>query len=225
MRATNRHIARIGLESLCGVACLLLTACASSASAPPPPVASLPPAAVDSGHLQDRGWAVLRSASLGMKLALPEARSWLDESSHAARGAGWELRHEPTGSSLSVRRWRASRLPRIEACEAELGARTPNLVLPDESNVVARRLARVPDGFSTRITLVALPGSSGGQRLRGQVTAVGAGIGECISVVARTECGTEAELAERLRLLDVVVGHLRLTHIEERVPDRQPISP
>ena len=122
-----------------------------------------------------------------------------------------------------MRRWRASKLPQVDVCEAELGARTANLVRPDESNVVARHDARVPEGFSTRVTLLAVPGHD--QRLRGQVTAVAAGVGECISVVARTECATEAELAERLRLLDVVVGHLRLLHIEDRVPAPQPISP
>jgi hypothetical protein len=173
--------------------------------------------------LQDRTWGVLRSKRLGLKLALPEARAWLSDEDQAAPGAGWELRHEPTASSVSVRRWRASRLPRIEACEAELDARTPDLIRPDESNLVARRDARIPEGFASRIALVSVPGKE--QRLRGQVTAVAAGVGECISVVARTECATEPELAERLRLLDVVVGHLRLTRIEDRVPAPQPISP
>ena len=215
MRATN------WLTSLAG---LLLAACASPAPAPrAEPQAPIARRAVDASHLQDRGWGVLRSPSLGLKLALPEARAWLDDSARAPAGAGWQLRHEPTGSSLHVRRWRASRLPRIETCEAELGARTASLVLPDESNLVSRRIARVPNGFSTRITLVATPGT--GERLRGQVTAVAAGVGECISVVAHTECATEAELAERLRLLDVVVGHLRLAHIEERVPAPEPNSP
>jgi hypothetical protein len=214
MRATNWRFA-LGLS---------LAACAG---APPPPRAEPPaavaPAPVDGSRLQDRGWGVVRSPALGLKLALPEARAWLDESARATPGAGWELRHEPTSTSLSVRRWRASRVPRVDACEAELGARTPDLVSADEGNVVARRMAATPSGFSTRITLVATPGR--GQRLLGQVTAVGAGIGECISVVARTECATEPELAERLRLLDVVVGHLRLMHIEDRVPAPQPISP
>jgi hypothetical protein len=86
----------------------------------------------------------------------------------------------------------------------------------DETNLVARREVRVPEGFVTRITLLALPGA--GTQLRGQALAVGAAVGECLAVVARTECATELELAERLRLLDVALGHLRLTRIEDRVP-------
>jgi hypothetical protein len=176
---------------------------------------------VEGPKLEDRGWGVLRSKALGLKLALPEARSWLGPAGsdvlvgHAGR-AGWELRHEPTGSTLSVRRWRASRLPRVDACEAELRARTPDLAIMDETNLVARREVRVPEGFVTRITLLALPGDGG--RLRGQVLAVGAGVGECLAAVVHTDAVTEAELAERLRLLDVALGHLRLSHIEDRVP-------
>jgi hypothetical protein len=154
-------------------------------------------------------------------LALPEARGWLEAGGPARDGASWELRHEPTGSTLSVRRWRASRLPRVEACEAELRARTPDLATVDETNLVAAREVKVPEGFVTRITLLAFPGDNA--RLRGQVLAVGAGIGECLAAVARTECITETELAERLRLLDVALGHLRLAHVEDRVP--APLAP
>ncbi len=167
--------------------------------------------------LQDRNWGVLRSKAQGLKLALPEAKSWLDAGSgRPAAGAAWELRHEPTGSTVSLRRWRASRLPRLDVCEAELRARTPDLANVDETNLVASREVRVPEGFVTRIQLLALPGNS--SRLRGQVLAIGAGVGECFAAVARTECTTEPELAERLRLLDVSFGHIRRSHIEDRVP-------
>jgi hypothetical protein len=151
-----------------------------------------------------------------LKLALPEARTWLPEPGRAAAGPAWELRHEPTGTSLRVRRWRASRLPRIEACEAELRERTAGLPHAEAGNVVAQRSVRIPEGFVTKITLIAQPGKSA--RVAGDVLAIGAGVGECIAVIARTECATEAELAERLRLLDISVGHLRLMHIEDRVP-------
>jgi len=199
--------------------CSLVAAFTCACGAPPPAaktaVAPARPASkVERARLEDRGWGVLRSKPLGLKLALPEARSWLTPPGPA--GAGWELRHEPTGSTLSVRRWRASRLPRVDACEAELRARTPDLASMDETNLVARREVRVPEGFSTRITLLALPGDAG--RVRGQVLAVGAGVGECLAAIARTDSITEAELAERLRLLDVALGHLRLSHVEDRVP-------
>ncbi len=164
---------------------------------------------------------MLRSEPLGLKLALPEARSWLEPTRRAPGGASWELRHEPTGSTLSVRRWRASRLSRVDSCEAELRARTPDLATVDETNLVALREVRVPEGFVTRIALVALAGE--GPRLRGQVLAIGAGIGECLAAVARTECATEAELGERLRLLDVALGHLRRARIEDRVPAPPPL--
>lgn len=199
-----------------GQAWFLALACAAPAvtrKAPEPPPA---PALVESSTLQDRSWGVVRAGSLGLKLALPEARAWLPEPGRAAAGPAWELRHEPTGSSLRVRRWRASRLPRVESCEAELRARTADLPHADESNVVARRTVRIPEGFVTLITLLAMSGKNA--RLEGDVLAIGAGVGECIAVLARTECATEAELAERLRLLDVSVGHLRLMHIEDRVP-------
>jgi hypothetical protein len=206
---------------MAGVLLALASACAGPNPVPPAaPPASVKPR-IEGPKLEDRGWGVLRSEPQGLKLALPEARSWLDAGRPARDGASWELRHEPTGSTLSVRRWRASRLPRADACEAELRARTPDLALMDETNLVATRAVRVPEGFVTRITLLALP--SNDRRLRGQVLAVGAGIGECLAAVARTECITEAELAERLRLLDIALGHLRLTHVEDRVPT--PLAP
>jgi hypothetical protein len=203
------------------VAACLLGACTGSA---PPKVAATPTAPRPAPQLltlQDRGWGVLRSEPLGLKLALPEARSWFEPNRRAPGGAGWELRHEPTGSTLSVRRWRASRLPRVDSCEAELRGRTPDLATLDETNLVAQREVRVPEGFVTRITLLALPGN--GTRLRGQVLAIGAGIGECLAAIARTECASEAELGERLRLLDVALGHLRLARIEDRVPAPLPL--
>jgi hypothetical protein len=69
--------------------------------------------------------------------------------------------------------------------------------------------------------LLALPAPA--QRVRGQVIAVGAGVGECIAAIANTECSSEVELAERLRLLDVAVAHLRLTRVEDRVPNAEPL--
>jgi hypothetical protein len=162
---------------------------------------------------------VLRSAEHGLKLALPEARAWFAPST--APGASWELRHEPTGTSVSVRRWRAARLPQVAQCDRELRQRVPELAIADETSLVGERNVRVPQGFVTRITLLALPGR--GQRLRGQVLAVGAGVGECIAALARTECTSEAELAERLRLVDAAFAHLRLTHVEDRVPKPAPL--
>jgi hypothetical protein len=205
--------------------CLLL-ALACGCAGPGPAAPAAPPARptprIEGAKLEDRGWGVLRSKPHGLKLALPEARSWLEAGGPVrGDGASWELRHEPTGSTLSVRRWRASRLPRVDACEADLRARTPDLAVMDETNLVATRQIRIPEGFVTRITLVALPGDNA--RLRGQVLAIGAGVGECLAAVARTECATEAELAERLRLLDVALGHLRLAHVEDRVP--LPLAP
>ena len=199
----------------------LLGACAASSVAQPArPLASTAVGAYEPA-LQDRAWGVLRSPVLGLKLALPEARGWLDTGEHRA-GAGWELRHEATGSTLSLRRWRASRLPRVDACEAELRQRTPELASVDDTNLVGQREVRVPEGFLTRITLLALPGT--GPRLKGQALAVGAGVGECLAAIAHTECANEAELAERLRLLDAALGHLRLSHVEDRVPAPPPIA-
>jgi len=218
MGATN-WLAVIGGQV--GLVCL---SCAARAPAPPPSTsAPRPPALVETSTLQDRNWGVVRAGGLGLKLPLPEARAWLPEPGRAAAGPAWELRHEPTGTSLRVRRWRSSRLPRVETCEAELRERTPGLPRADEGNVVARRSVRIPAGFVTLITLMAVPGKS--TRVEGDVLAIGAGVGECIAVVARTECATEAELAERLRLLDISVGHLRLMHIEDRVPAPAPADP
>jgi hypothetical protein len=199
----------------------LLLGCAASPVAPRARRLGQTPTATYEPALQDRAWGVLRSPALGLKLALPEARGWLDTGERRA-GAGWELRHEATGSTLSLRRWRASRLPRVDACEAELRQRTPELASVDETNLVAQREVRVPEGFVTRITLLALPGS--GARFKGQALAVGAGVGECLAAIAHTECANEAELAERLRLLDAALGHLRLSHVEDRVPTPPPIS-
>lgn len=166
---------------------------------------------------------MVRAPALGLKLALPEAKSWLPAGGGKETSTSFELRHEPTSTSLAVRRWRASRLPRVDACDAELRAQSAGLAVVDESNLVMEREVRVPRGFVTRITLLALPGS--GARVAGQAVAVGAGVGECLALVARTECAGEAELAERLRLLDVALAHVRLTQVEERVPAPPPISP
>jgi hypothetical protein len=204
-------------------AAALLAACGG----PPPKAAEAQPAPSPAprpaeARLEDRSWGVLRSKAQGLKLALPEARSWLEPSKAPADGASWELRHEPTGSTVTVKRWRASRLPRVDACRAELLARLPDLAPIDDTNLVSTRDVRVPEGFVTRITLVALPGTA--NRLGGQAQAISAGVGECIAVIARTECAGELELAERLRLFDAALAHLRLIHIDDRVPARAPLS-
>jgi len=221
MAVTIRYSAALRVRAS---AALLALGCAAPPAAPPtapaPARAETTPEPVS---LQDRGWGVVRSPELGLKLALPEARAWLPESGRAHAGGSWQLRHEPTGSSLSVRRWRSSRVPQIEACEAELRARSADLLRADETNVVARRSVRIPEGFLTRVTLLAVPGKSA--RVEGEVLAVGAGVGECLAIVAHTACATEVELAERLRLLDVSVGHLRLMHVEDRVPAPAPADP
>jgi hypothetical protein len=194
-----------------------LAACGRAPLPRAPDNSPAPPAAIEAA-LVDREWGLLRSPAQGMKLALPEARTWFVPAA-APAGAAWELRHEPTGTSLSVRRWRASRLPQVQRCEHELRQRVAGLLEVDETNLVGDRSVRAPLGFVTRITLVAAPAT--GQRLRGQAVAVGAGVGECVAAIAKTECDSEAELAERLRLLDVALSHLRLTSVEDRVPAPQ----
>jgi len=164
--------------------------------------------------LADHGWGVVRSAELRLKLALPDARNWL--APRARSSSEWELRHEASGSSISVRRFRGSRLPRVDMCEAELRKRTPGLANADETSLVSAREVHVPAGFVTRITLLALPGKS--SHVQGEALLVSAGIGECIAAIARTEAASETELADRLRLFDFALGHLRLTRIEDRVP-------
>jgi hypothetical protein len=165
------------------------------------------------GSLVDGGWGVVRSPELRLKLALPDARNWL--APRARSSSEWELRHEASSSTISIRRFPGSRLPRVDACEAELRQRTPGLLTVDETTLVSAREVRVPTGFVTRITLLASPGKL--SRFQGEAIAVSAGIGECLAVVARTECVSEAELAERLRLFDFALGHLRLTQVEDRI--------
>jgi len=115
-----------------------------------------------------------------------------------------------------VRRFRGSRLPHVDACEAELRKRTPGLASVDETSLVSTREVHVPAGFVTRITLLALPGKS--SQVHGEALLVSAGIGECIAAIARTDAASETELAERLRLFDFALAHLRLTRIEDRIP-------
>ena len=242
VNALREHIFRLtALKSLAssrlfpgalpGIGALLLGACAAVPPPMPPaeprgPAASPAAAAGAGAGLQDAGWGVLRSSALGLKLALPQARSWSSPAAAPAESATWRLVHAPSSTSLEVRRWRASRLPRVEACDAELRQRVPGLFAADETNLVAERQVRIPQGFVTRITLLAEPQTlAAGVRplFSGQALAVGAGIGECLAVVARTETRDEAELAERLRLLDVALGHLRLSHVEDRVPPPPPL--
>lgn len=219
--AEQPHLRTTVLAALCLVVLALpAPGCAADApqrAAQAPPGA--PPAPPAEPLLQDRAWGVLRSHELGVKLALPEARSWFPLPTREPT-ASWELWHEPTSSSLSVRRWRASRLPRLEACELELRQRVPDVPSLDETQLVAARQVRSPAGFVTRVSLHALPGKA--SRLRGQALAIGAGVGECLAVIASTDCSSEAELAERLRLLDASLGHLRLIRVEDRVPAPAP---
>lgn len=200
---------------------------ARPAREPEPPVSSSQP--VGGQGFEDRGWGVLRSTALGLKLALPDARAWSEAPKSPTEATTWRLQHLSSGTRLDLRRWRSSRLPRVETCDTELRQRMSGLVPPDESTLVAQREVRVPQGFITRITLLAMPAppSAGGGRpwMIGQAVAVGAGIGECLAAVAQTETATEAALAERLRLLDAALGHIRLTQIEDRVPAPTPPAP
>lgn len=198
---------------------LWLLGCGSVAQPPSSPHPAAGAQQPGPSALGDREWAVLRSSALGLKLALPEGKTWTSPSKRAPRGAGWQLLHPASGSRLELLRWRASRLPRVDACDAELRARHANLITPDETTIVAQRMVAVPAGFSTRITLLALPGT--GTRVRGQAIAIAAGIGECVAAIADTECAGDAELAERLRLFDVALSHLRLLRVEDRVPPRK----
>jgi hypothetical protein len=91
----------------------------------------------------------------------------------------------------------------------------------DETSLVAERQIRVPAGFVTRLVLLQLSDKS--SRLRGQVLAIGAGVGECLAAIATTESSSEVELAERLRLLDAALSHMRLSHVEDRVPGPEPL--
>jgi hypothetical protein len=213
----------------CGALSVLPLAlgCAARATPPAPTAADqaspLQPVSGPGPHLDDKAWGVLRSKTLGVKLAVPDVKGWTEPPGRSPQGAAWQLSHTATGTRLNLYRWRASRLPRVEACDTELRQRVPGLVTPDETNLVATREVRVPQGFVTRITLLALPGK--GPRFQGQTLAVGAGIGECLAAVAITEASSELELAERLRLLDAALGHLRLSHIEDRVPAPPPVSP
>lgn len=198
-----------------------LLGCGGAAPRKPPnaPGATLPKSAEP--KLSDLGWGVARSARLGLKLALPERRVWLDVG-HI--GGGWEVRHEPTGSTLSIRRWRASRLVQVEACAAELRQRMP-LPEVDETSLVARRTGKRPEGFVTRVELLVVPGKrvqGRSARLRGYVLAVGASVGECLAAVFVTESSSDTELAERLRLLDGALASLRRTTIEDRVKRAPP---
>ncbi len=193
-----------------------LQGCAAAPQASSAPTPTPAPAGPAEARLQDRHWGVLRSEAMGLKLALPEARAWLAPETAKAGTGFWELRHEPTGSTLSLRRWRSARVPQPELCELELRQRVAGIPEVDESNLVARRRVRAPAGFVTSLTLLSLSGRNA--RLRGQVLAIGAGVGECLAAIASTECSGEVELAERLRLFDAVLSHLRLSHIEDRVP-------
>jgi hypothetical protein len=54
-------------------------------------------------------------------------------------------------------------------------------------------------------------------RLRGTVIVVGAAVRECFAAVAVTETAREADLADRLRVLDAAFERIERTQIEDRV--------
>ena len=75
MRATNSLFVLATL-----ISATLLGACAAPPAArPAQPAVGAAPAPQDTSTLQDRGWGVVRSPLLGLKLALPEARAWLPD--------------------------------------------------------------------------------------------------------------------------------------------------
>lgn len=180
-----------------------LRAAAAIPAEPPPPAA-----------LGDADWGAFGSRRFSLAVAVPERAAW-----QRSETRNWfVLRHEPSQSELRLRIWRAARLVKPADCEAEARTLAPSLPVLDETNLVERTRAGVPQGFDTDVGVGVEP--DGPRRIRGYVLAFGAAIGRCFASVFTTTAESEIEVGDRLELVaDRVLSRVRVADVEDRVPE------
>ena len=164
--------------------------------------------------LRDAGWERVALEPLALSLALPDAAAWRD-----AGGRDWRrLEHAPTGSVLSITRFRAPAAVAAAECARRAGLTLSPSGAEDSGELEVRRV----DGEGgTHSELVVRVEPDGPSALRGQVAAATAGFRACAALRLETRVdgdGREVEVARRLAVFaERVVPSLEFDRIEDRV--------
>jgi hypothetical protein len=169
--------------------------------------------------LADRGWGVVQSRAVGLRVPLPDARQW----SEHGKERWLVLRHAPSNSSLRFRTWRAPIRVNKEACREQVYLWRSQL-RPRSEPMIEGSLA-APSGYDVGLRIDVTRNQDGA--LMATLLAYGAGLRRCYAAVFRTavtDDRAEAELGARLRLItDGVLNRVELMGIEE-IPSQRPFS-
>ncbi len=182
-----------------------------SASALSTPAAPSTRASSRDPALPDRSWDVVESRRFRFRVPLPDAPNW-----RVVEDERWfKLVHQPSGSSLSLRTWRAS--PRIDREDCQKQVYLWNSDLEPEAEAVVERSLVAPEGFEVglRVDLA----YDGGDDRKAIALASGAAVRRCYAAVFETRIAGdagEAELGNRLRMVtDGVLNRVEIIGIEE----------
>jgi hypothetical protein len=136
------------------------------------------------------------------------------------------LEHAATGSTLTLRVWRAARLVRPEECESEARLARPTLPRPDPDLLVDSRPLDAPSGFHGSLVVGVEPIPPGGAR--GHVLGVGAAVGRCFLLAFDTAAdGPDAAqvVGDRLRaVVDRIAPSVTFRAADERVQPERPLK-
>jgi len=195
----------------------LLVACNSSTAPAPartPSSSGQQPAPEARALLRDADWGVFGSRRFSLAVAVPMRSVW-----QKSETVDWfVLRHQASESELLLRTWRASRLTRVQDCEAQARTLLPALPLLDETNAVEQTRIDTPSGYVTELGVAVEAAERG--RFRGYVLVFGAAVGHCFAGVFSTLADGEVELSERLELVaHGVFSRVRVGTVEDRVPE------
>jgi hypothetical protein len=133
--------------------------------------------------------------------------------------------HTQSSSVLALRTWRADRLVRRSACEAE--ARLARATIPTvrEDALIDRRTFAAPRGFEVELVAGVEPSAHG---VSGYVVAIGSSVGRCYAAVFTTVVSgafADEEVATRLSLVvERILSGVRVRSVDERAPRRRMVS-
>lgn len=177
------------------------------------------PNAMQLAALADRGWEVVESRAVGLRVPLPDARRWREPADER-----WlVLTHAPSSSSLRFRTWSAPVRVNKEACREQVYLWRSEL-RPGFEPMVEGSLA-APSGYDVGLRIDVARNQGGA--LGATLLAYGAGVRRCYAAVfqtAVTDARAESELGARLRLVtEGVLNRVELIDIEE-IPSQRPFS-
>lgn len=155
--------------------------------------------------------------SLPAIVTLPERAHWRMR----ARGTFVELEHSASGSRITLRAWRASRLVRPAECEAEVRLARPDLPRATPETELERARVEYPEGFDAELSVGVEPAEDGA---RGHATLVGTTPGRCLFVAFETVAtGASAAIhvADRLTIaVEGILPRVRIPSVDARAGSR-----